>query len=173
MNKIIPVIVIGVGMLFITYSIGHSRGSKLSSDDCRDIARDLIIQMMVENGGELVIRAPSNSVCSATVKRTSCSPVDTLVVMTNTKKIAESNWLPAGVFRDFLVKVIPDLIDRPVNTVRINGAHLDMLPINTKIEEVDLIEIIDGSVTNVVYRRPPRLKKGNHHYGNSATRKEK
>lgn len=157
MNKLIPVIVVGVGMLFITYSIGFSRGSKLSSDDCREISRDLIIQMLVENGGELVIRAPSNSVCSAT----------------NTKKIAESNWLPNGVFRDFLAKVIPDLIDRPVNTVRINGAQLDMLPLNTKIEEVNLIEIIDGSVTNVVYRRPPRLKKGNHHYENYATRKEK
>jgi hypothetical protein len=145
MNKIIPVIVLGVGMLFIGYSIGHNRGSKLSSDDCSEIARNVIIQMLVENGGELVIRAPSNSVCSAT----------------NTKKIVECNWLPDGVFRDFLVKVIPDLTDRPINTVRINGVRLDMLPINTKIEEVDLIEIIDGSVTNVVYRRPPRLKKGN------------
>lgn len=159
MNKI-TVIVVGIVMLFIAYSIGYSRGSKLSSDDCREIARDLIIQMLVENGGELVICTPSNSVCGATVKRTSCSPVGTLV-MTNTKKIAESNWLPNGVFRDLLVKVIPDLIDRPVNTVRINGVCLDMLPFNTKIEEVDLIEIIDGSVTNAVYRRPPRFEKGN------------
>ena len=158
MNKIIPVIVVGVGMLFITYSIGHSRGAKLSSDDCREISRDLIIQMLVENGGELVLRAPSNSVCSATAKRTSCSPVDTLV-MTNTKKIVDNNWLP-GIMKD-LAKIIPDLEYRPFNTVRVDGKPLDLLPFDTKMEEINLIEIIDGSVTNVVYRRPPKLKKGN------------
>lgn len=78
------------------------------------------------------------------------------------------DWLP-GIMKD-LAKIIPDLEYRPFVTVRVDGKPLDVLPLDTKMEEINLIEIIDGSVTNVVYHRPPKLKKGNWPYGNSASR---
>ena len=69
------------------------------------------------------------------------------------------DWMP-GIMKD-LAKIIPDLEYRPFVTVRVDGQPLDLVRFDTKMEEINLIEIIDGSVTNVVYRRPPRFEKGN------------
>lgn len=88
-------------------------------------------------------------------KIASLCPPTTELVWTNTEEIAY-NVFP-GVLKD-VAKLIPDLIDRPVNTVRINGISMDNFPFYSKMEEVNLIEIVDGSATNTVYRRPPRLK---------------
>jgi hypothetical protein len=82
-------------------------------------------------------------------------PLTTELAWTNTEEVAY-NVFP-GVLKD-VAKLIPDLIDRPFNTVLINGMTMDNFPFYTKIEEVNLIEIVDGSATNTVYRRPPRLK---------------
>ena len=85
-----------------------------------------------------------------------CPPATGLVKPIPKRSI---DWLP-GIMKD-LAKIIPDLEYRPFITVRVDGKPLDVLPFDTKMEEINLIEIIDGSVTNVVYRRPPKLKKGN------------
>ena len=84
---------------------------------------------------------------------TPCPPATGLVKPSPKRSI---DWLP-GIMKD-LAKIIPDLEYRPFITVRVDGKPLDVLPFDTKMEEINLIEIIDGSVTNVVYQRPSRFK---------------
>lgn len=84
---------------------------------------------------------------------TPCPPATGLVKPNPKRSI---DWMP-GIMKD-LAKIIPDLEYRPFVTVRVDGQPLDLVRLSTKMEEINLIEIIDGSVTNVVYRRPSRFK---------------
>ena len=146
-------------MSLIMYSIGYNRGSKRSFDDCREIARDLITQMMEENGGSLTLttkpRELSKCPTAATLSHTNCpTSRDTDAFDYGVYQAQHSEYPIVRV----ISMLVPDLYYRTIFSVRINGETYNKLNLNADFSSVTNISIVRGSDTCLVYRRPRLLQ---------------
>ena len=159
MNKI-AVIAVEVGMLFITYSIGYSHGSKRSLDDCREIARDLILeQVLTENGGSLITESRKLTKCTTTtLSNTNCQTSCDADAFDYGVYLAQHSKYP--IVRTISM-LVPDLYYRTIFSVRINGETYNKLNRNADFNSVTNISIVSGSNTCLVYRRPRLLQDHN------------
>ena len=163
MNKttVITVVVVFVA-LFITYSLGYRLGSKRSSDDCREIASDLIEQVLTKNG------------CTVTREFEKKCPLPTTLVYTNcptsrcTDKFDYMVYLSQHSKHPIVRTIsmlVPDLYYRTILSVRINGDTYNKLDLDADFNSVTNISIVSGSDTCLVYQRPRLLQ----NYNKSAT----
>lgn len=165
MNRITVITLVGLFVMsLIMYSIGYSRGSKRSLDDCREIARDLITQMVEENGGSLTLTTKPRELTKcptvATLSHTNCP--------TSHDTDAFDYWVYQAQHSEYpIVRVIsmlvPDLYYRTIFSVRINGEAYNKLNRNADFNSVTNISIVSGSDTCLVYRRPRLLQDYNKH----------
>lgn len=159
MNKI-TVSVAAVVVLFMTYSLGYRLGSKRSSDECREISRDLIEKILTENG------------CAITTKSREFEKYPTTTTITNCTISCDSDkfdyWVYLAQHSKYQIvrtisMLVPDLYYRTISSVWVNGETYNKLNLNGNFNSVTNISIVSGSNTCLVYRRPRLLKDYNKH----------
>jgi len=156
--KVIAAVVVFVA-LFMTYSIGYSLGSKRSSDDCHEISRALIEQMLTENGCALA-REFEKCTLPTTLCYTNCTTSRGSDKFDYLVYLAQHSKYP--IVRTISM-LVPDLYYRTIFSVRINGETYNKLNLDADFNSVTNISIVNGSNTYLVYQRPRLLQDYNKH----------